>query len=131
MPFSLGVNYRMNEMTGAVLRGQLRKLNTILAQYRQKSRFVKDSIKDLHGIKLRQSNDPKGEIGWTVDLLLPDKKIGQVRDRDECRERSGVTPRGRRSAHRFGIEQVSPHPAWPVRQPAPWKGMVYGAQRCP
>jgi 8-amino-3,8-dideoxy-alpha-D-manno-octulosonate transaminase len=134
MPFSLGVNYRMNEMTGAVLRGQLRKLNTILAQYRQKSRFVKDSIKDLRGIKLRQSNDPKGEIGWTVDLLLPDKKMRDKFVAAMNAENVAASPPSAATPlppMPYIEQKCAPHPAWPSFNSPRGKAMVYGAQCCP
>ena len=55
MPYFLGINYRMNEMTGAVMRAQLRKLDTIVARQRRNWLFVKERIADLRGWKLRQS----------------------------------------------------------------------------
>ena len=73
----LGTNYRMNEMTGGVLRAQLRKMETILAAQRRNCRYVKERIRNLPGIRMRTSNDPDGDIGITIDLLLSSK---QARD---------------------------------------------------
>ena len=46
-------NFRMNEFTAAVLRGQLRKLETICGALRNHAKRVREGIADLPGLKLR------------------------------------------------------------------------------
>jgi hypothetical protein len=46
-------------------------METALANHRRMHRYVMDKIKDLPGIKLWPSNDVEGEIGISLDLLLP------------------------------------------------------------
>ena len=62
----LGGQFRMSEFTGAVLRAQLRKLDRIVADFRDKADRVTKGIQDLPGIQFRKSNDPAGAVGSAV-----------------------------------------------------------------
>jgi len=62
----LGGQFRMSEFTGAVLRAQLRKLDRIVADFRDKSERVTKGLQDLPGIQFRKSNDPAGSVGSAV-----------------------------------------------------------------
>jgi 8-amino-3,8-dideoxy-alpha-D-manno-octulosonate transaminase len=134
MPFFPGINYRMNEMTGAVMRGQLRKLDTIRGRLQSNSRFVKDKIKDLPGIHLRRENDSQGETGWTIDVLLPNKN---TRDRFIAAMRAENVPMGAPSAATplppfpYIEQKAAPHPAWPTFNSPRGKAIRYGAGCCP
>jgi 8-amino-3,8-dideoxy-alpha-D-manno-octulosonate transaminase len=130
----LGTNYRMNEMTGAVMRAQLRKLDTILDCHRRHARIVKEGIRNLPGIKLRTSHDPEGEIGITVALLLPSKGLrdkfvaAMGAENVPMSAPSGSTPLPRE----WYIEnKVAPHPAWPTFNSPRGKAIQYGAECCP
>ena len=65
-PQFLGGQFRMSEFTGAVLRAQLRKLDRIVADLRDKADRVTKGIQDLPGIQPRKSNDPAGAVGSAV-----------------------------------------------------------------
>jgi 8-amino-3,8-dideoxy-alpha-D-manno-octulosonate transaminase len=65
-PQFLGGQFRMSEFTGAVLRAQLRKLDRIVANFRDKADRVTRGIQDLPGIEFRKSNDPAGGVGSAV-----------------------------------------------------------------
>ena len=65
-PQLLGGQFRMSEFTGAVLRAQLRKLDRILADFRDKADRVTKGIQDLPGIQFRKSNDHAGAVGSAV-----------------------------------------------------------------
>ncbi len=70
----IGLNFRMTELSAAVLLAQFRKLDRILERLRfLKSRF-KEQIKDIRGLEFRRLNDPEGECGTILTVLLPDKK---------------------------------------------------------
>jgi 8-amino-3,8-dideoxy-alpha-D-manno-octulosonate transaminase len=58
--------FRMSEYTGAVMRAQLRKLDRIVADFRDKAARVTQGIQDLPGIQFRKSNDPAGAVGSSV-----------------------------------------------------------------
>ena len=61
-------NFRMSEFTGAVLKGQLTKLETICKNVRANARKVREGIADLPGLKMRKTPDVEGDLGQTVFL---------------------------------------------------------------
>jgi len=130
----LGTNYRMNEMTGAVMRAQLSKLETILAAHRQRACYVKDRIKSLPGIQMRASHDPDGDIGIAVAILLPtkdlrDKFTGAMEAENvPMWAPSGSVPLPREP---YVANKIAPHPAWPTFNTARGKAIQYGAECCP
>jgi dTDP-4-amino-4,6-dideoxygalactose transaminase len=56
----LGLNFRMNEITGAVSLAQLRKLDRITATLREKRSKFKKLISEVTGFRFRMLNDPDG-----------------------------------------------------------------------
>jgi len=129
-----GLNYRMNEMTGAVMRAQLRKLDTVLDRFRRNARSVREQIGSLPGVKLRPLPDPEGEIGLSVYHLFPTKEL---RDRFVGAMRAAkvaASPPGG-SLHLPGAPYIenkaAPHPAWPSFNTPHGKAIRYGAQCCP
>ncbi|MBI3695717.1 MAG: DegT/DnrJ/EryC1/StrS family aminotransferase [Acidobacteria bacterium] len=134
MPFFLGTNYRMNEMTGAVMGAQLRKLETILGAFRRNSRYVKERIRDLPGLRLRSSPDPDGEIGVTLYLLFPSR---EQRDRFVAGMRAENVPASPPSgslvlpAAPYIEQKVAPHPEWPSFRSERGRAIRYGAGCCP
>lgn len=70
----IGQNFRMNELSAAVLLAQFRKLDRLVARLRTlKSRF-KDQIADIKGLGFRKIYDPEGECGTILTVLFHDKK---------------------------------------------------------
>jgi dTDP-4-amino-4,6-dideoxygalactose transaminase len=68
-----GYNFRMNEFTGAVMRAQLRKLDRIAADIRERGRRVTEGIEDLLGIRFRKLSDPQGGLRSLVFLRTSDR----------------------------------------------------------
>ena len=70
----VGINLRINELTGAVGLAQLRKLDTILALLRDKKRKFKEAIVagGIRNMGYRTINDP-GEIATMLTVLFPDE----------------------------------------------------------
>jgi dTDP-4-amino-4,6-dideoxygalactose transaminase len=70
----VGINLRINELTGAVGLAQLRKLDTILALLREKKRKFKDAIAagGIRNLSYRRINDP-GEIATMLTVLFADE----------------------------------------------------------
>ncbi|MGI0078107.1 MAG: DegT/DnrJ/EryC1/StrS family aminotransferase [Nitrososphaerales archaeon] len=58
-----GVNYRMNEVSAAILRVQLRKIDGLVKKIKENNRKIKKGISDIGNIKFRKLNDPDGEVG--------------------------------------------------------------------
>jgi 8-amino-3,8-dideoxy-alpha-D-manno-octulosonate transaminase len=61
-----GMQFRMSEYTGAVMRAQLRKLDRIVSDFRARSTRVAQGIADLPGIEFRKNNDARGAVGSSV-----------------------------------------------------------------
>ncbi|HEY9161268.1 MAG TPA: DegT/DnrJ/EryC1/StrS family aminotransferase [Desulfomonilia bacterium] len=67
----IGINMRMNELTGAFALAQLRKLDRILELLREKKARFKKAISDagLKGMHFRTINDP-GECGTLLTVIF-------------------------------------------------------------
>jgi dTDP-4-amino-4,6-dideoxygalactose transaminase len=66
----LGMNFRMNELTGAVALAQLRKMDRIISALRDKKRKFKELIGDINGLKFRTLNDPEGDCGTLCTVIF-------------------------------------------------------------
>jgi dTDP-4-amino-4,6-dideoxygalactose transaminase len=66
----LGMNFRMNELTGAVALAQLKKLDPIIEVLQAKKRLFKESIGDIEGMSFRRLNDPKGDCGTLCTVIF-------------------------------------------------------------
>jgi dTDP-4-amino-4,6-dideoxygalactose transaminase len=65
----VGMNLRMNELSGAVAVAQGRKLDNILETLRTKKAMLKEQLQGLPGLGFRQINDPD-ECGTLLTLLF-------------------------------------------------------------
>jgi len=65
-----GLNFRMSEVTGAILLEQLKKLDRILSLTRKAKQAIKKGIEDLEGIEFREVPDPKGDTGICLIFFL-------------------------------------------------------------
>ena len=73
----VGQNYRMNEITGAVLIAQFRRLDDIIARLREiKARFRKQ-IEGIPSLSFRTLNDPAGECNTLLTVFLPSKEAAE------------------------------------------------------
>jgi dTDP-4-amino-4,6-dideoxygalactose transaminase len=69
----VGMNLRMNELTGAVSLAQIRKLDPILNKLREKKAKLKNQLGDLPGVEYRKINDTEGECATLLTLLFDTK----------------------------------------------------------
>jgi len=75
----LGMNFRMNELTGAVALAQLRKLDRILAVLREKKTKLKQGITGIPGMQFRKLNDPEGDCATLCTVIFETSgKAGKV-----------------------------------------------------
>ena len=127
-------NFRMNEFTGAVLKGQVQKLDTICSRLRANARKVREGIADLPGLKMRKSADVDGDLGVTIFL---DHGTRERRDKFlRALRAEGISAAGPGGSVILPIDprienKVTIHPAWPSFQSAEGKAIRYGKECCP
>lgn len=72
----IGMNMRMNELTGAVALAQTRRLNEILETLRTKKAKLKGMLADLPHISFRKIND-EGECATLLTILFDTKELAE------------------------------------------------------
>jgi dTDP-4-amino-4,6-dideoxygalactose transaminase len=75
-PF-LGMNFRMTELSGAVLLAQVHRLDAIRSHLRANKAIVKSALADLPGLEFRELVDPDGDIATHCVVVLPTAAIAQ------------------------------------------------------
>ncbi|HTS15394.1 MAG TPA: DegT/DnrJ/EryC1/StrS family aminotransferase [Candidatus Sulfotelmatobacter sp.] len=75
-PF-LGMNFRMTELSGAVLRAQVRKLPRIVDHLRANKAIVRDILDEVPAIEYRDLPDPDGDLATHLVVVLPSARIAQ------------------------------------------------------
>jgi dTDP-4-amino-4,6-dideoxygalactose transaminase len=73
----VGQNYRMNEITGAVLIAQFRRLDVIIDRLRSIKGRLKEHLAGTPGVSFRRINDEAGECNTLLTVFLPTKEIAE------------------------------------------------------
>lgn len=68
----IGLNLKMNELTGAVALAQLHKLDGILASLRDRNGRLRSLIDDVEGVSPRRLNDPDGDCATFLTSIFED-----------------------------------------------------------
>ena len=76
-PF-LGMNFRMTELSGAVLVAQLRKLDLIRTHLRANKAIVKAILSEVPDIGFRTLVDPEGDLAAHLVVVLPSQPIAEA-----------------------------------------------------
>jgi dTDP-4-amino-4,6-dideoxygalactose transaminase len=71
----VGQNYRMNELSGAFLIAQFRRLDTIIGRLREIKTRLKSRLEAVPGLSFRKINDVAGECNTLLTVLLPDADV--------------------------------------------------------
>jgi 8-amino-3,8-dideoxy-alpha-D-manno-octulosonate transaminase len=127
-------NFRMNEFTGAVLKGQEQKLDTVCSRLRANAKTVREGIADLPGLKMRKMSDPEGDLGVTVFL---DHGTRERRDRFlRALRAEGISASGPGGSVILPIDpriekKGTVHPDWPSFNTPQGKAIRYGQECCP
>ena len=82
----IGMNFRMNELSAAVLVAQFRKLDALIARLTALKTRFKKQIQGVPGLQFRRLNDPEGECHTLLTVFLPDRKSA-----DAVAEKLGTT----------------------------------------
>jgi len=67
----LGLNFRMNELTAAVARTQLKKTSYIKEKLHQNKVYLKQRLSKIKEIKFREILDEQGDVGTLLTFFLP------------------------------------------------------------
>jgi 8-amino-3,8-dideoxy-alpha-D-manno-octulosonate transaminase len=86
------VNYRMSELTGAVMIAQLGKLESLVGRMRHAQQRIIEGIKDTKGIKIRPVYDAKGDVA--VCLMFYLDRAEKVEPFVEALQAEGVNAAG-------------------------------------
>lgn len=78
-PF-IGLDFRMTELTGAVVLAQFHKIGRILERLHANKQRLKAAIAaaDLPGLEFREVTDPEGECGTLLTVFLPTEPIARA-----------------------------------------------------
>lgn len=71
-PLYTGTNMRVSEVTGAILRVQLTRLDGILADLRRVKRAITEAVTDLPMLRVNPSNDLDGDCGVCLPFIFDD-----------------------------------------------------------
>ncbi|GIV19796.1 MAG: 8-amino-3,8-dideoxy-alpha-D-manno-octulosonate transaminase [Armatimonadota bacterium] len=66
IPIFVGIQLRADEVMGAILRVQLRRLDGILSDLRRIRKRFEGELADVPGLRLAPNNDPEGDCGVVV-----------------------------------------------------------------
>lgn len=69
-----GLNFRMNELQGAIMLVQLRRLEGLLRDMRQRKEMLKGALQDVtraKGVEFRKLHDPEGDTAIAMVMYAP------------------------------------------------------------
>ena len=108
----VGMNMRMNELSGAVAVAQGRKLPGVLTTLRQKKALLKSQLQGIPGVGFRTIND-EGECGTLLTLLFETKEMAAA----FC-EKAGTSVIARSGWHVYNnMEQILDKKTWTAAHP--------------
>jgi 8-amino-3,8-dideoxy-alpha-D-manno-octulosonate transaminase len=91
-----GVNYRQNEISSAILRVQLKKMDAVVSKIRANKAVIKKGMSDISGVKFRKLPDPQGEVAVALVFFVETPEKARVfRDAlraENIRTESGAYP---------------------------------------
>jgi dTDP-4-amino-4,6-dideoxygalactose transaminase len=73
-PLFLGLQFRANEIMGAILRVQLKRLEGILSDLRRIKKTFMEELSGANGIRFAKSNDLQGDCGVVVPFQFETEK---------------------------------------------------------
>ncbi len=81
----MGLDFRMTELSAAVLLAQLGKAEGMKARLRELKKQFKEGIQDIRGLSFRELPDPDGELSTLLTVFFPDGETARkVGDRLGC-----------------------------------------------
>ena len=122
----VGINMRMNELSGAVAVAQGRKLPMVLKTLREKKALLKAQLQDLPGVGFRTVND-EGECATLLTLLFETKEKAAA----FC-EKAGTSVIARSGWHVYNnMEQILDKKTWTENHPFHLSERTYAKHMLP
>ncbi len=78
IPPFIGVNFRTTEISSAILRVQLRRVDSMLESMRKQKRFYYEKLAGHEKVGLIKCNDLDGDCGTTTGLFFPSVEIAET-----------------------------------------------------
>ncbi len=114
-----GMNFRMTELQAAVAGAQLKKLDGLLDQMRQRRAMLKTSMSDVaqrKGVTFRKENDPDGDAAICLVFFLPEAERAQKVARALTAEGAGANV-----MYTPGMSDYHVYPYWsPIMNKRTW-----------
>lgn len=73
----VGLNFQMNELSGAIALAQVRKLEGMLKTLRQKKAQLKSLLTGISGVSFRKINDTEGECATMLTVIFDTKEYAE------------------------------------------------------
>jgi 8-amino-3,8-dideoxy-alpha-D-manno-octulosonate transaminase len=129
-----GSQFRMSELTAAVLRAQLRRLDSIRLHCRAMNGRIMSSIRNLRGLQFRRIPDPKGDSGFEIYFWLDKGSRDDFRSRLDaygipCQPLTGTYAQYRRPYVISGLAHAPGATPFPIG--AGWPAKGYRAEDFP
>ncbi len=121
-PF-FGENYRMSELTAAVLLEQVKKLERLRSHVRRVGSIIKAGARGLPGVHVRPMADPAGDAGFNPGFIFASPELCDW-------ARQALAAEGVPIAHPYGGQPVYMHEAILAKRmwhdgPTPWDDRFY------
>jgi dTDP-4-amino-4,6-dideoxygalactose transaminase len=117
----VGLDLRMNELTGAFALAQARKVDKILRTLREKKSKLKTALAKLPNINFRTINDQNGECATLLTLLFKDKATA-----DAFGERAGTKTIAHSGWHVYNNMEQILQKKTSTLYPCPYECPAYG-----
>jgi dTDP-4-amino-4,6-dideoxygalactose transaminase len=76
-PFFMGTQYRVSEITGAILRVQLRRLDGIIDDLRRVKKAIMEGLRGAPNIRFAPSHDPEGDCATTLAFTFENERAAR------------------------------------------------------
>ena len=96
---TLGLSMRVSEISGAIMRVQLKKLKEIIQLQKERKQILTDCLKDLPNIQIIEAKDPEGECGGSFHLICENPKLAATYSKDLMEKGIPMIPIPMRKAH--------------------------------
>jgi len=123
-----GVNFRMSELTGAVALAQVRKLDAILSRMRRNKKLIKDALRGVRGLEMREVTDEQGDTAICLVFYLP--QAAQVEPFVAALRAEGVEAGG---IYNKGVPDWHMYPHWKMlieKMMSTKKGCPFNCREC-